>query len=159
SILLTYSLWSYRHDYENIYDQADVSEVDMDIVCREESKKTVVKPEELMCHLQDAHYRIVDLERENTLYEEMEVILLKYLKVEYANGVRSDNIQVEFIFPADLPMELLPSLFTFNEEPALPSWSFRHMYVTFNQDEHNLELVFLSVDGREQAKAYVNDAD
>lgn len=159
SILLTYSIWSYRPDYEYLYDRAYVSEVDMDIGGSEESKKTLVKPESLVFHIHDAHYRFADLDRENTLYEEMQSWTLNDLTVSASNGVPSDNIQVEFIFPEDLPMELLPSLFSFNEEPALPSWSFRHMYVTFNQDERNLELVFLSVDGREQAKAYVNDAD
>src|SRR5699024_2278236 len=93
SILLTYSICSYRTDYEYLYDHAYVSEVDMDIGGSEESKKTLVKPESLVFHINDAHYRFTDLDRENTLYEEMQSWTLNDLTVSASNGVPSDNIQ------------------------------------------------------------------
>src|SRR5690625_5346140 len=77
--------------------------------------------------------------------------------VSESNGAPAHKYQVEVIFPDAIPLDMLHSLFTLDEEAHLPGWSFQHVYITFDQASTSMNIQFLYIDGRKQATAVIDN--
>lgn len=158
SLLLTFGLWTYQPNYELLYDTSYVSEVD--IGGNEETKKDIVEPSSIIFHKNEQYLGYTDPLDGQDLYKDMQTWVLYDLNISEANGAPADKYQAEITFPDAIPLEMLPSLFTLNEEDIpLPGWSFQHIFITFNQASTSLNVQFLSIDGRKQATAVIDNTD
>ncbi|PAV28464.1 hypothetical protein CIL05_16125 [Virgibacillus profundi] len=157
SLLLTYGLWSYQPEYAPLKESA----VENDAVLGgiEESKKGVIEPTSIIFHSDDNHYGFTDPMGAKALYSDMQSWVLYNFETKQSEGIDWQNDGVEVIFPDDLPMSILQSLFDFNEtDMEFPSWSFNRIYFTFVPENSSLTLQILSANGNQQATAVINDA-
>lgn len=153
SLLLTLGLWSYQPNYKFLsenYAEADIGGKD------DVQKKDLVKPASFIFHQYDQVYGFSDPQQGQKLYHDMQEWTMGNLTEKTANGPPKDNNRIELIFPDRLPMELLDSLFTFDDDTEFPAWSFQRMFITFNQNS-SLEMEFLSVNGNKRATAVINN--
>lgn len=158
SLLLTFGLWTYQPKNDLLYDTSYVNEVDLGGT--EETKRSIVEPNMLVFHRDGEYFSYNDPTDGQELYKDMQLWELQNLSITESNGVPVNDYQLELIFPDDIPVEMIPSLFTLeSDEESLPGWSFRHVYITFNQGLSSLNIQFLSVDGRKQATAVIEDQD
>lgn len=157
SLLLTYGLWSYQPNYETLNDPELVNEVD--IGGTEEAKKDMIVPSKMIFHSDDHYYGISNPKEQQQLFKNMQSWTMHDFETGVADGKASQTYEVEVVFPNAIPMELLDTIFTFNDDVELPSWSFQRMNYTFDSDKASLKVQFLSESGKEQATAVINDSN
>ena len=157
SLLLTFSLWNYKPNYERVFDTNYVDEVNLGGTVKK--RTDVVKPESIIFKKNDNYFSFDNPADKNDFYEEMQSWVMYDFRDGEASNPPQHNDQVEIIFPDAISLDILPSLFDMDEEAGdLPEWSFKRMYITLNQDESTLKIHFLSIDGRYKAQAVVNNA-
>lgn len=159
SLLLTFSLWNYKPDYELYYPQSKyVNEVDLGGI--ESSKKTVVQPKSIVYHQGEeiSGFREAKLGRD--LYREIEQWSLDDYQVEAYKDLASYSNFLEIAFPYDIPMEMIKNLFIVDDEvEELPHWSFQKMIITREEDQHLIFVHFLSTDENKQLRFTVHDSE
>ncbi|MUK88164.1 hypothetical protein GMD78_07120 [Ornithinibacillus sp. L9] len=157
SLLLTFSLWS--NELDGDYLSSDVlNEEDFNLGGKELSKREIITPSNIIFEKYHHYYGFSHPQDSLALYRDMQSWVLYDYREAEANGRPNDNNQVEIIFPMELPMEIVPSLFKLNDdddEDLMPSWSFQRAFITFESSK-TLTIQFLSVDGREQVKFDIN---
>ncbi|MFD1040288.1 YycH family regulatory protein [Virgibacillus byunsanensis] len=156
SLLLTFSIWSYQPDVDRFISDQYVDEVDIGGI--EETKKRIIEPSSILFHTNNEHYGFTDAINRRSLYQDMQSWILYEFATRSTDEPPSSDHQVEVIFPDALPMEFVNSLFTFNEEQQMPSWSFQRIFITLNQDSQLLTIYFQSTNGQQQARAVVNNS-
>lgn len=156
SLLLTFSLWSYQPNYKPFYNSSYINEVDLGGT--EETKKEIVRPDSIIFHKNHSYFGFEDPTYQQRLYEDMQSWTLNDFRIREGNGRPTNDLQVEVIFSDALPMEIANSLFKFNKEVSLPSWSFKRMFITFNEESLSLKVQFLSLDDHEKAEAVINNS-
>ncbi|MEN1966559.1 two-component system activity regulator YycH [Lentibacillus sp. N15] len=157
SLLLTLGLWSYQPNYKFL---ANINYTEADIGGNGElHKKDVVEPATLVFHRYNRVYGFTDPKKQQHLYHDMQSWVMNNFKVSDANGPPEKDNQIELVFPDKLPMSMIDSLFTFNEQAQvdLPNWSFKRMFITFN-DDSSLKVQFLSANEDKQASVLVNNS-
>lgn len=159
SLLLTFAIWSNQADYDRMYDTNYINEVDIDLGGMELTTKDILQPSHIIFKRNDEFLSFVNPQDRETLYRDMQSWVLYDFKTGESNG-RPENKQfVEVIFPSPLPMEIIPSILTLNEENVMPDWSFQRIFISFIEDSNSLNVLFLSVDGRNQVEAIVDKSD
>src|SRR5690625_1180943 len=125
SLLLTFAIWSNQADYDRMYDTNYINEVDIDLGGMELTTKDILQPSHIIFKRNDEFLSFVNPQDRETLYRDMQSWVLYDFKTGESNG-RPENKQfVEVIFPSPLPMEIIPSILTLNEENVMPDWSFQ----------------------------------
>ncbi|AXI11024.1 hypothetical protein CV093_21335 [Oceanobacillus sp. 143] len=157
SLLLTFGLWSYQPDLAL---NEEPSNEAVDIGGRDnETKKSVIEPREIVFHMDDRHYGFSDPNETEGLFEQMQEWSITNFQTNLVSGRTPNQYEVEIIFPTELPMEILNILLTISDSTiVLPNWSFDRMYVTFDSETKSLNVEILSIDGRNEATAVINDA-
>ncbi|HLR79590.1 MAG TPA: two-component system activity regulator YycH [Bacillota bacterium] len=155
SLILSYSIWNYQPNYELLSDTDYLDEID--IGGKEQSKKDVIKPTSIIFKNAGQYYGFTNPTADHSLFKDMQSWMMYNFQTSEINHKQNHDYEVEIIFPDALPMEILPDLFTLPEEVELPSWSFQRLYVTFDTKQAVLNVQFISMDGRYQATALIND--
>lgn len=157
SLLLTFGLWTYQPEHELLNDTSYVNEVDIGGI--EEAKKDIVEPSHIIFHKDQQYFGYEDPVNRQNLYKDMQSWQLYNLNINEADGAPQNKYQVELVFPDAIPLDMLYSLFTLDEEEQLPSWSFQHVYITFDQSSTSMNIKLLSIDGRKEATAVIDNTD
>lgn len=157
SLLLTFSLWNYKPNYERVFDTDYVDEVNLGGT--KKTKAEVVKPESIIFKRNDNYFSFNKPTEKDDFYKEMQSWVLYDFWSGETNGPPQQDYQVEITFPDAISLDILPSLFDMDEEAEdLPEWSFKRMYITLNQKKSTLTMHFLSIDDRYKAQVEVNNA-
>ncbi|WP_010094668.1 YycH family regulatory protein [Ornithinibacillus scapharcae] len=162
SLILSYSLWSY-HSSDRTTLQEDDALLGEDVITYDgeiESMRSLIKPNLIIFDKYDNYFGFSSPSQRYSLYEEMKSWVLYNFRESEANGPPNEGEQIEIIFPVELPMEIIPSLFTVNNEESVfipENLDFERLYITFRND-HSLTFNFLSTDHRKIIKADVNNA-
>ncbi|MEC5425089.1 two-component system activity regulator YycH [Virgibacillus sp. C22-A2] len=156
SLLLTFGLWSSQPNSAQLNNAQLLNEVDLG--GEDESKRSLIEPRKIIFHSNESHYGFENPKDRKKLYEDMQSWVLYNFTTGGATNRSSSNQTVEVIFPDAIPMEVVSILFTLNEEVELPNWSFEQVYFEFSQETQSLEVQFISIDGRRQANAVINDS-
>lgn len=161
SLILSYSLWSYQPNNEFLEEDDFLNEEEINLGGTEETKKSLVQPSQIIFDkYKDNYFGFSNPLEMYNLYEDMQTWVLYNLRVVDANGRPNSDLQLEVIYPLELPMELIPSLFTVNDDVknmTLPNMKFERMFITINKTNKTLTFIFLSTDGKTQIKADVNN--
>jgi regulatory protein YycH of two-component signal transduction system YycFG len=164
SLMLSFSLLSYQPiDKDAKLDDEDelLNEEQINLGGTEESRKSLVQPTQIIFDINDTYYGFTSPVNRQILYEDMTSWVLYNLHISEANGPPNHENQVEVIYPDELPLAIVPSLFTVNDMEQVNNiegdFSFQRLYITF-QSDHSLTLTFLSTDGKTQLIAEVNNA-
>ncbi|WP_042147731.1 YycH family regulatory protein [Paucisalibacillus sp. EB02] len=162
SLILSFSLWSYQSEDAPLEEDDALNEEEINLGGEVESRRTLVQPSKIIFDDGGNYYGFMNPINMEDLYEDMKSWVLYNFRVSDANGRPNEGSQVEIIYPIELPMAIIPSLFTVNDienvTRSLPdNLSFQRTYITFNND-HTLTFIFLSTDGEVQIKADVNNA-
>lgn len=157
SLLLTFSIWNYKPNYEHVFDTDYVDEINLGGT--EKTKADVVKPESIIFKRNDNYFGFDSPRDNDAFYQEMQSWVLYDFWAGETTGPPKHGYQVEITFPNAISLNILPSLFDMEEEADdLPEWSFQRMYITLNEQKSTLNIHFLSIDGRQRAQAEVNNA-
>ncbi|UJL46377.1 two-component system regulatory protein YycI [Virgibacillus sp. NKC19-16] len=159
SLLLTFGLWNYQPNYETQNQSSVINEVDIG-GSGDETISTIVEPSEIIFHANNQHFGYSNPSDLLNMYQDMQSWEMSNFETSETEGRVEQNYEVEVIFPEDLPMEIVNQIFTFNEDiEEFPSWSFDRMYFTFDEETASLRVEFVSIDGRQQARAVINASD
>ncbi|RYG73360.1 hypothetical protein EU245_06625 [Lentibacillus lipolyticus] len=156
SLLLSFGLWNYKPEVENLPE--DQYEDRVDLGGHEETIQSLIEPKSIIFQNGQNYYSFSSPNDSKFLYQDMRTWVLYDFWTGEANGRPSENSQIEITFPDVIPVTMLTSLFTFNEDPYLSDWSFKRLFITFNSDATSLNLTFLSQNGNKQATAVVNNS-
>lgn len=164
SLILSYSLWNYNPDKETLEEEQLLDPNELDLGGTTETRNSLVVPSQMIFSKYENNYFSFSNPEESTkLFKDMTSWVLYNFRITEANG-RPNVTQgylVELIFPEALPMDVIPYFFTVNnpDEFLVPeNGSFERVYVTFNESEQSMTFSFLSVDGKTQLRADVNNA-
>ncbi|SHF97320.1 YycH family regulatory protein [Ornithinibacillus halophilus] len=158
SLILTFALWTYQPNEEYL-DSADyVPEEEFNLGGEELSIKDIVAPNLFIFHKYNKHYGFLNPVQQSELYEDMQSWTLYEFREEEAKERPQRNHFVEVIYPIEIPMDVVPSLFSFNNlsDIHLPDWSFQRVYILFESD-NILTIRFLSIDERRQVEVNVTN--
>ncbi|MFC2948737.1 YycH family regulatory protein [Virgibacillus sediminis] len=156
SLLLSFGLWRYQPSLDNLNNTSYIDEMDIGGV--EETKSSLIEPKSIVFHTNGHYYVYEDPRDQEDLYDRMKTWELDDFYVADSNGKESQVFEIEVVFPEELPMEVLKSIFQFDKpDIQMPSWSFERIYLAFNQDTASVHLEIPSIDGRQKAHAVMND--
>ncbi|MUV37915.1 hypothetical protein JNUCC1_01721 [Lentibacillus sp. JNUCC-1] len=158
SLLLTFSLWSYQPQNDLLSNKPLVSEEEMDIQGAKETKKELIQPTDMIFHSNGAPYGFTNPKEVERIYSDMQSWVMYDFSIRNNVKEPNDDHMVEIVFPEALPMQFLNNLFTLNEDPYLPEWSFKRMYITFSEDQSQLNVRFEATRGDEYATVVVNNS-
>jgi len=157
SLILSLSLWSSPNYGQLISNDSTVNEVDLG--GGKETKGSIIEPTEIIFHVNEDYYGFINPADRQTLFQNMSSWEITDFEIEETVNIPDNAYMVELVFPDAIPASLLNSLFHFDEEITLPSWSFRQILITFLPDSKSLRVHFPSIDGRDQAVAYITDSE
>lgn len=159
SFLLTFALWTYQPNERQLNNPELVHEVN--VGGTEERRSTMIQPSTIIFHYYDQSFGFEDPRSQHALFGEMQTWEMDNFDVVEMESEREQaDFEVELHFPEEIPMELVPLMFSTEENTeAMPSWSFDQIYVTFNEESLTLDVAFLSVDGRSQATAEITQTE
>lgn len=158
SLLLTSALWNYQPNYQPLYGSQSKYLSEVDIGGKEETKHTIIEPNTVIFKLNEGYKGFTNPSEQRDFYREMQEWMLDDFQINQTNNNTADTEKIEVIFPNEMPIEIIKSLFTTSEQNTLPNWSFQRMEITFNESESNLNVLFLSIDGNQQVKYVVKDS-
>ncbi|MFS0673762.1 YycH family regulatory protein [Ornithinibacillus sp. 179-J 7C1 HS] len=163
SLILTYSLWSHTPNNETLEEEHLLDPSELNLGGTEETRKTLVQPSHIIFKKwRDNYFGFANPEDKINLYEDMTSWVLYNFRVSDANGRPNvgDKNLVEMIFPVKLPMEIIPSLFTINNQDSYivpENLYFQRVYITMDESDKSMTFIFLTVDGKQQLSADVNN--
>lgn len=157
SLLLTFGLWSTPKYNQLTSSDSTVNEVN--IGGGKNTKGTIIEPNEIIFHSNGSFYGFIDPVDRQNLFQNMKSWEVTDFEIENAGDPPEHAYMVELIFPDAIPVTLLGSFFQFSEDITFPSWSFRQIFITFISDAKSLKLHIPSIDGRDQATAYLTNTE
>lgn len=163
SLMLSYSLWSYHSsESDPLYESGQlINEEEITFGGDIETRKTLIKPNLIIFNKYDNYFGFSSPSQKDSLYEEMKTWVLYNFREAEANGPPNVGERIELLYPVELPMAIIPSLFTVNDEENVfipENLNFDSVYITFQKSEQSLTLNFLSTDQSKIIKADVNNA-
>lgn len=161
SLILSYSLWSYHSSDPLLEDDPLIGEEDITYGGQIETKKSLIKPNQIIFDKYNNYFGFSSPTQRDSLYEEMKTWVLYNFREIEANGPPNEGEQVELIYPVALPMEIIPSLFTINNEENVfipGNYDFERVYITFRKSDRSLTFNFLSTDQKKIIRADINNA-
>lgn len=155
SLLLTFSLWNYKPNYERSFDRDYVDEINLGGTVK--SKAEMIQPESVIFKKKNKHYSFSAPKDNEEFYKEMQTWVLNDFNTVEAKGPPKDDSQVELVFPDAMLLDILPSIFDMNMEEDLPEWSFERIYLTLNNKNSTLKVQIISTDQRYEAQATISN--
>lgn len=156
SLLLTFGLWNESPRYKELYNSSYVSEAD--VGGDQMKKKDLIDPNQIIFHDGNTVHGFGKLKNEKDFYIDMSLWALHDFSTREAEWKRKKQREVEIIYPAPVPMRLLTSLFTMEDNVFLPAWSYKRIFLTFDQASASMQVKFVSSDGAYEATATLNDS-
>ncbi|WP_284140637.1 MULTISPECIES: two-component system activity regulator YycH [unclassified Virgibacillus] len=160
SLLLTFNIWSFQPNFDSLdLKSSYLGEDEFYLNGKDQKVKQLIEPSNIIFHRQGVFYGFESPKIEHSIYQDMQTWMMYDFRLRENAAPMDEKYQVEIQFPVQLPMKLINSLFNFNEDiNELPNWSFERMYITFNREKSLMTIHFVSVDGRNEATAIVNNA-
>jgi regulatory protein YycH of two-component signal transduction system YycFG len=123
SALLTWQLWVYQPDYDTL---GNLELVKKYTVGKEESLNEVIRPEQVVLHVNNRHLSTFSTERHSPFYEKLlEASFDNFRDKSLDEEGREELLlllerkdSVEFVFPTAISMEMYAQLFEFNDEQS-----------------------------------------
>lgn len=156
SLLLTFGLWSYQPSNERLNSPTLLNEVVLN--GKEETKKDIIEPSSIIFHTEKGHFGFENPIDRQSLYRDMQSWVMYDFRSLERSEWEPENEEVEVIFPTAIPMEILSSVFSFNDDIVFPNMSVKRMYFTFDSETASLAVHFLSENGQQRAVATINDS-
>ncbi|MEI3604422.1 two-component system activity regulator YycH [Pseudogracilibacillus sp. SE30717A] len=158
SFLLSFILWSYQPNYENVLDTSYVNEVDIGGL--ERTKNEVVEPIEIVFRNGEKATSFITPNDRYSFYKDIASWSLYDYRLTNSNGRPDDNKKfVEMVFSSAIPADLVTNLFTFHDQIDPPSWSFERAFLVLDEKQRTVELKIISVDNRKQITATIEKAE
>lgn len=157
SFMLTYILWSYQPNYDYFYDASYVNEVDIGGV--EKSRNELIQPKQIVFRNENNIFSFIDPKDEEGFYQEISSVVLYNYQILDASGRPDSDEYIEIIYPTAIPVEVIISLFTFEDGVVTPSWSFERIFLTKNEQNRTIQLIVLSEDGNKQLTATIEKTE
>lgn len=157
SLLLTFALWNYKPNLETVKSsESYLNEINLGGT--EQTKRSIIQPAKIVFHKNGQLFGFEDTNDYEAFYRRMENWTFDDYKTGQLKSLALDRNHIEFVFPSEMPMELIKSLFKINTDEDLPSWSFNRMYILFNPSNSTIDLKFVSIDNHQQATFTVKDS-
>lgn len=157
SLFLSFVLWSYQPNYDALSDPDYVNEVD--IGGSEKMKTDLIEPDNIVFHTDEGVHGFERPQDRRLFYNNVTTWILYDQSVKEYDGLPEADQYAEFIFPDKLPIQVIETILTFNEQIELPSWSFDRIYVTTNDDSQSLTFTIPSTDDRVALTAIVEKSE
>ncbi len=154
--LLTWNIWTYQPDYENVNNQKTVEEVS--IATQKEFKK-LVKPHQIIYHVNGKQYGTVD----NRYIDDIVGVISKwkYFDVEKFpgriidfNDKISDGANTEIIFPDEVPIDLYKKVLNIDEKD-IPKFDFDRIIINSETQQKQEGIVYFY--SQKNQEAYVSN--
>ncbi|MHA6250306.1 YycH family regulatory protein [Oceanobacillus sp. CAU 1775] len=161
SLVLSLSLWSYQPNSERAL-SGDVVTNDINAGgLTDETKRSMVKPSDIVFHTAGEHYGYTEAIERDNLYVEMQEWTIAGFEASVAREqVAATDNRVELQFSDDIPMQIMNSLFNFEQEDIdLPSWSINRIYIHFIEDSKSLKVEFISRENNRVSAGIINSSD
>ncbi|WP_047983476.1 YycH family regulatory protein [Ornithinibacillus californiensis] len=163
SLILSISLWSYSPNDDLLDEEQLLDPSELDLGGTEKTKKAIVQPSQIIFSknkFQQSYFGFANPNDRIKLYNDMTSWVLYNFRAVDGNGRPNNDLLVELIYPEELPMEIIPNLFTVNNQDNFgiqENLSFQRVYITFSESTNSLTFIFLSTDGKTQLRADVNN--
>lgn len=160
SLILSYTLWSYQPN-SNQTIGGEIVEEEMNVGGKSDiTKQNLIKPSNIVFHTEQGYYGFAEANAKDRMYRQMQEWVITNFEVDSNPSLPVEHSAeaVELIFPEEIPMEVLGSLFTFGQDDLLfPSWSMKRVMISFIYDSKSLQLEFISDESDHRAVALIND--
>lgn len=152
SILLTFSIWTYKPNYPNI----EESQVEQITVGKQKELLQVIKPYRVLATKDNALTGTISPVRINEIMNTISHLRATELKFvqnnlpeEKINSLIQTNERITLFFPAEVPINTLRSILEFNQN-ELPEVSFKYIVIDLSkyQQTRILQLLFISGENR-----------
>ena len=144
SLLLTLAIWNYQ---PNI-DEADNQLTDAKLNGKEETKKNLIQPSQIIFHNNDFYQGLANKNKQKELYtniQEWSFYDFDTVPAESLDSVLNQTQnKIEIIFPTPLPFTIIRDLFTVNEEGNLPESLFDRMYILLDEVLTSKQVQFVN---------------
>ena len=161
SLVLSLSLWSYQPNSERAL-SGEVVTNEMNVGgTTDETKRSIVKPSDIIFHTADGPYGFTEATLRDQLYEDMQGWVITDFESSTASS-RFDIAErdVELQFDDDIPMGIMNSLFNFDtEDITFPQWSINRIYIHFIEESKSLHLEFVSKENNRVSAGIINHTD
>lgn len=162
SLILSYTLWSYQPnsgqtiggklvENEMIKDDSD-----------DESKRSMVKPSKIIFHTGEEYYGFLHAIEQDFFYQKLQEWNITNFEVLSEKSMIDEHSseKVEIVFPVEISMRILDSLFTFGQDDIdFPNWSMKRMLISFIHDSKSLQVEFIPEGSNQTVVALINDAN
>jgi regulatory protein YycH of two-component signal transduction system YycFG len=146
SIFLTWNLWTYQPNYATMEKSSYVAEVSLS---EKQEVKKIIKPDLVLFHQKNSHYGTVNSDEIDKMIKEITnwrfLDIKNYTdKVPNISQLENANGSVEFIFPAEVPIQLFRDVLSF-EDKKVPEFNFDRFVVNVeNSDKETGTVYFVS---------------
>lgn len=161
SAFLTWNLWTYQPNFETM---ENAKYVQMVSIGEKREFKTIIKPDKMIFHYQNAHYGTVNTSELDEVIQEMSQWNIYNVK-NYTNKVDDfkelvhGNGNVEILFPEKVPLELYKNVLSF-EDKSVPKFNFDRIVINMdNLQKETGTIYFINYDKREIFSSYVSSTE
>src|SRR5699024_4634503 len=122
---------------------------------------SMIKPTDIIFHTLDEYYGFVEASDQDALFSAMQDWVITNFELTTGEDIYTrSGSGVELIFPDEIPMEVMNSIFTFgSEDDVLPTWSVNRIFIHFEYDSKSLHLEFISNENNRVSTAVINDTE
>ncbi|WP_174734673.1 YycH family regulatory protein [Mesobacillus harenae] len=148
---LTWAIWTYQPNYESIQKNNVVNPV---ALSEARELKKIVKPDQVVFHIDDQHFGTVD----STYIDKLITSMGKWNLYDIKNNNRRNegngemlngNGKVEIIFPDEVPVTLYNKVLNF-EETDIPRFSFDRIIINAQSEENQEGTIYFASSNSEQ---------
>lgn len=154
SIFLTYNLWTYQPDSSMVQNEKYIQDVPS---MTKKDLSAIIFPSQMIVHKGLEHYASEQVLRINPVYkileqgefEDFKDVSYKIPKNQFLSFVHAKN-RIEFIFPAEIPLEVFKNLFSV-EEKDMGSQTFDRLLINLYPNENSkdeVQVFFVSYENR-----------
>jgi len=151
SLLLTYTIWTFQPNYDRYKsDLKYVGEADLggDIV----TKKSVIKPYMTIFHMDEQYLGFRHPGQADDFFTNIQDYTLTNYTLTEPLSLVDEKYAIELMFPESLPLDMIKSIFTLEDpEMELPTWSYKEMYLIFDENDPRIDVHFVSTESNGQA--------
>ncbi|WP_226038502.1 YycH family regulatory protein [Aquibacillus saliphilus] len=143
SLMLTLAIWNYQPSYDNATNER--SPIDATIEDGiEETKKSIIKPSQIVFHEAGNHYGLAQVNKEEDLYAVMqEWSLYDFEPISEEEDETTSENEVEVMFPTEIPAELIRDIFTVGEDEIISGRVFDRMKIILDENQTDSQLIFI----------------
>lgn len=154
SLVLSFILWNFQPRYGTLQSRY-VTETD--IGGEEMSKRSVIKPKQVIFHKNNNYYSFHSRKEEQEFFEKM--YDWNFSELSFTPPVRMDltNEMIEVLFPLPIQLSYFQHVFSIEKAEELPNWSSDRMLIIPNKQLMVLDVYFLSLDGEHSMRLRVNN--